>query len=92
MTPAQLADQQRLIEFEKAQMRSEKQIASHLSETNTGYEQSLQYPGWYAQQYQPPAEENGEDIVNELLARWTTLERPDYRLKDDKHRRYSRRY
>ncbi|RYN95543.1 hypothetical protein AA0119_g8582 [Alternaria tenuissima] len=92
ITPAQLADQQRLIEFEKAQMRSEKQIASHLSETNTGYEQSLQYPGWYAQQYQPPAEENGEDIVNELLARWTTLERPDYRLKDDKHRRYSRRY
>ncbi|CAI9637927.1 unnamed protein product [Alternaria burnsii] len=27
MTPAQLADQQRLIEFEKAQMRSERQIA-----------------------------------------------------------------
>ncbi|RYN18732.1 hypothetical protein AA0112_g11420 [Alternaria arborescens] len=66
---------------------------------DTGYEQSSQYPQSYAQQYQAPIEENGEDIVNELLARWTTLEnlvegshqRPDYRLKDDKYARYSRR-
>ncbi|KAB2104884.1 hypothetical protein AG0111_0g7177 [Alternaria gaisen] len=157
--PAQLADQQRLIEFEKAQMRSERQFAearerdeelaatlksrqekpsyyfprgSDLSPSiachdnftslpaewgqtpskrrtsmsqpippafDTGYEQSSQHPQSYAQQYQAPTEENGEDIVNELLARWTTLEnlveeshqRPDNRLKDDKHGRYSRR-
>jgi hypothetical protein len=76
MTIAQLADQQRLIGFDKAQMRTEKQIASHLSEKNTGYEQSSQYPQSFAQQYQAPTEEDGEDIVNELLARWTTLENP----------------
>jgi hypothetical protein len=42
-----------------------------LSETNTGYEDFSQY-----QQSQAPTGENGEDIVNELLARWTTLEHP----------------
>ncbi|OWY51392.1 camp-dependent protein kinase [Alternaria alternata] len=42
-----------------------------LSETNTGYEDFSQY-----QQSRAPTGENGEDIVNELLARWTTLEHP----------------